>query len=401
MPFSPKAIVIYCGLLLTMTAFSVDITLPAFTLIASELQAEYSSVQLVVPVFIFAAGFGQIVMGPLSDRYGRKPVILAGLAVYCLGAVICLFAPAIEILLLGRAIQGIGAAVGPVVGRAVLRDLFAGPVLAGNIALATMIFAFGPIVAPLLGVAIMQAGSWRYVFLVIVIFGLSLLISGFLRLGETNQRPDLTATRPSTLWKNLRTVMTNQQSRFYVLMTGPIMAMMLSILISIPRVFKEMYDIDGTMFALLFALHGVGIIIGQIVNRRMIAKFGTAATMRAGAILIFAISLFMLVLNYTGAMGPLVLSFTLILFATGYLVVLANATALAIDPHGQIAGFVSSLLGFWSQFFGSLLAVLLAVFIGGDLTSFIAVLAVITGFVMLTLFLYAVLQKSALVSLNK
>ncbi len=400
MPFSPKAIVIYCGLLLTMTAFSVDITLPAFTLIAAELQADYSSVQMVVPVFIFAAGFGQIVMGPLSDRYGRKPVILAGLAVYCLGAVICLFAPAIEILLLGRAIQGIGAAVGPVVGRAVLRDLFAGPVLAGNIALATMIFAFGPIVAPLLGVAIMQAGSWRYVFLVIVIFGLALLISGFLRLGETNQKRDLAATRPSTLWKNLRTVMANPQSRFYVLMTGPIMAMMLSILISIPRVFKEMYDIDGTRFALLFALHGFGIIIGQIINRRMIAKFGTAATMRSGAILIFAISLFMMSLNYTGAMGP-VLSFTLILFATGYLVVLANATALAIDPHGQIAGFVSSLLGFWSQFFGSLLAVLLAVFIGGDLTSFIAVLAVITGFVMLTLFLYAIMQKSALVSLNK
>lgn len=181
---SPGSIVLYCGFLLTVTAFSVDITLPAFGLIAADLGADYGQVQLVVPLFILATGFGQMLAGPLSDRFGRKPVVLGGMALYAAGATICQFAPSIEVLLSGRILQGLGAAAGPVVGRAIIRDLFAGQALARNLALATMIFAFGPIVAPLLGISIMSVGSWRSIFFVITLFGLALLLIGWLALPE-------------------------------------------------------------------------------------------------------------------------------------------------------------------------------------------------------------------------
>jgi len=242
---TPGSIVLYCGFLLTVTAFSVDITLPAFGLIAADLQADYGKVQLIVPLFILATGFGQIIAGPLSDRFGRKPIVLAGMGIYAIGATICQFAPNIEVLLAGRVIQGLGAAAGPVVGRAIIRDLFVGNALARNLALATMIFAFGPIIAPLLGISIMSVGSWRAIFLVITCFGLILLVIGWLALPESNTSKNPMATQPRTLWTNTKTAFANPQSRFYLLMSGPVMAMMIVILVSIPRVFKETFAIEG------------------------------------------------------------------------------------------------------------------------------------------------------------
>lgn len=387
--FSSRALVFYCGILMSITAFSVDITLAAFSFISNELDAPYASVQMIIPVFIISIGFGQIVMGPLSDRFGRKPIIITGLVIYLIGAVICLFAANIEILLLGRAVQGIGAAVGPVLSRAVLRDNFSGPELARNMALATMLFAVGPIVAPLLGAVILQIGSWRYIFLVIVLFSLGVLLTGVWFLQETNRNKDASALSMGRIKNNIQLAFGNRQSRFFILMSGPIMLNILLILICLPRIFKEVYGIEGSWFAVIFAFHGIGIIIGQIVNRRMIPKIGTANAMRVGACVIFASSVLMGVLYYADFLGPYVISAVMALFATGYLVILSNATALALDPMGHIAGFVSSLFGFFAQFISSIAGALLALWIGGDLSSFIIVMLMLTGCLMTILFFWS------------
>lgn len=383
---SPNAIVLYCGLLLSVTAFSVDITLPAFSLIAADLGADYALVQLIIPVFIMATGVGQILGGPLSDRFGRKPVIMTGLSLYSAGAVICHLAPSIEVLLAGRAVQGLGAAVGPVVGRAIIRDLFSGTELARNLALAMMIFAFGPIVAPLLGVSIMTMGSWRLIFLVITAFGLALLFVGAMRLPETIPSRNRDATRPATLRANLAAVMALPESRFYVLMAGPVMAMMLTILVALPRVFNESYGISGTWFAILFALHGLGIIAGQWVNRRMISAWGIVEAVLAGSAIVFLSSLLVAGLPPSGLSHPYMLSAIMILFATSFLIVMSNATALALDPHPAIAGFVSSLVGFFAQLVGSLIAIAAAMWIGGSVLRLGIALSCLTGFVLVMLY---------------
>lgn len=157
------------------------------------------------------------------------------------------------------------------------------------------------------------------------------------------------------------------------------MAMMIIILVSIPRVFKEAFGIEGALFAILFAMHGIGIIIGQIVNRRMIPVLGIATAMKIGAAVLVITSFAMLILNEADLMGPYVLTGSMIGFATGYLVVVSNSMALALDPHGEIAGFVSSLYGFCAQLVASSAAIIIAATIRGDLSAFIWVLLMLSG----------------------
>lgn len=378
-PIGSNSIVLYCGFLLTVTAFSIDITLPAFGLMASDLGAPYSQIQMVVPVFILSAGIGQIFFGPASDSFGRKPLLLFGLGIYVTGALICFFAPFAELLLLGRAVQGFGAASGAVLGRAILKDLFAGNELARNMALATMIFAFGPIVAPILGVSIMALGSWRLIFLMILAFSTCLFLFAILRLPETNTAKNAEAIKPITIWKNSHTVFADQISRTYLLLAGPIMAMMIVILVTIPRVFKEQFGIEGAHFAILFALHGIGIIIGQIINRKIISTMGVNKALLIGASALFLIIILSLMLTLLNWINAYILSSCMILFATSYLVIVSNSSSLVIDRNGDIAGFVSSLLGFSGQLGSSIIAVILAHFIGGDLTTFILALMVLSG----------------------
>lgn len=378
-------LIIFCGFLLSATAVSVDITLPAFSLIAGELPADYATVQLIVPVFIAATGIGQLAMGSLSDRYGRRPVVIAGLSVFAAGSAICLIAPDITTMLTGRAVQGLGASAGPVIGRAILRDRFSGRELARNMALSSMIFAFGPIVAPLAGVGILTLGHWRHIFLAILANSVLLIGFAILRLPETAPRRDPAATRPGVMTANTIAVLGHPQSRFYIMMSGLIMGIMLTVLVSIPRVYAETFGITGTLFALLFAMHGTGIIIGQFANRAIIQAFGTERAMLAGSAVLVVTTLLMAVCHALALLDAYAMSAIMILFATGYLVVLANATALTLDPHGRIAGFVSSFFGFTSQVAGSAVAIILAIVIGGNLIYFVYCMFALTSAVFVLL----------------
>ncbi len=352
-----RALVFYCGLLLTIGAFSVDITLPFFMPMREHFGAGHAAVSATVTLYIGFIGLGQIVFGPLSDRFGRRPAIAAGLAIYLTGAAIALAAPSIEMLLVGRAVQGFGAAVGPVVARHPARPV-QGPTLAQNLAIATGIFSLGPILAPLIGVAIAQAGgSWRSIFVGMLGFGgLLLTIPACARDPATGVpmhcvRPDCCATRAP--------VLAHPQSRHFLLLGPVAQCTMLTIVAGTPRVYEHEFGVTGTLFAVLFALHGLGIIIGQAANHRLIARLGPVRTaLAATAVMIVACSL-IVGFALADALTPYRLSFFVFLFAIGFLIVAANSAAMTLDPHGPIAGFTSSFFGFVSSAVGALFATLI------------------------------------------
>jgi MFS transporter, DHA1 family, multidrug resistance protein len=377
---SRRALIAFCGLLLTVSAFSCDITLPAFWSMQRDLGAEIEWVQAVVPIFLMSQATGQIVFGPVSDRLGRRPVILGGLVLYLVGTVVALAAHSIGTVHIGRAAQGFGSACGIAVGRAVLRDISHGPALAQTMALAMAIFALGPISAPLLGYGLVALGGWRTIFLAMATFAIGLLLVALLRFKETHPAPDPQALRPRRLLQSFGRILANRQARFFLIIATATQFAIISFVSNGPRFFKSAFGIEGLDFALLFAATGLGIVGGQLANNRLIARLGVLATTRLAAGALVAVAAAIVLLSLAGALTGTLFAALMLLFNTSLLVVMANTASLVIDPHREIAGFASSAYGFFTQITGSTAAALtLPVFNGALLPWAMSLLGVMTA----------------------
>ncbi len=362
---SGRFIVFYCGLLMSLGAFSVDITLPSIPAMVDGLAAPYALVQWTVTVYMLVSGIGQLFWGAASDRFGRKATVATGLGLYLAGSLVAMAAPTIGILLAGRALQGLGAASAMVASRAIIRDVYSGEELARNLALASMFFALGPIVAPLVGALIAEFTSWRSIFAVLSAWSVILIVL-LARIPETVARRSHDALSLAVFVERTGRLLRHPQSRLFLVVSAVIMSAMLLILSSAPRIYEANFGIAGITFALFFAVHGTGIIVGQLFNRRLIRKVGTIrATIVGNAVLIGAM-LAMLAVWAAGAMNPFVMSGLFVLFATSYLVVYSNAGAMVLDPHGDIAGHATAIFGFTGQMGAALTVSALVVFVGGD-----------------------------------
>lgn len=373
-----RAIVVYCGLLLALSAFSVDITLPSFPVIEAALAAPEGTVPLTVTVYIFSLGIGQLFWGAICDRYGRRGSIAIGLSVFLAGSVMTIAAPAIGWLLAGRFVQGIGGAVAPVAARAIIRDLFEGSELARNLATATAIFAIGPLVAPLTGVGIAAIAGWRFIFAAMALLS-AILLAALAFLPETHKTPTREATDPAVFWRRTRRILLHPQSAYFLALSAVIMTSMILILGASPAIFESNFGVTGTYFAVLFAAHGLGIIVGQIANRRLIVRFGTGRALIAGNCVLVFTSVCIIALAASGLANALALAALIVLFATSYLIVYSNSAALVLQPHGDIAGHTASIYGFTSQIVSAGVVSLLIFQVQDNLMRFGAALLAICG----------------------
>ena len=359
---------------MSASAFSVDIMLPSFPAMTAALGAPYERVALTVPVYIFALGIGQLFWGSASDRFGRRPTLLIGLSIYLAGSLLSIAAPTIEWLLAGRLLQGVGGAAAAVCSRAIIRDLFSGPELARNLALATAVFALGPIVAPLVGAVIAELSNWRFVFGAQAVLGL-LLLSFLFRLPETIPQRAANALDPAVMLRRARRMIVHPQSGYFLALSGVIMSSILLILSGVPRIFENEFGITGFLFAVFFASHGIGIVIGQIANRRLIPAIGVEGSLIAACVVLVVSTGAIYLLSLAGMLTAILLSALLILFATSYLIVYSNAAALVLDPHGDIAGFAASFYGFISQIVSALIVAVLVYLAGETLEAWSGLLA--------------------------
>lgn len=385
---NPARLTIFCGLLLTAGAFSNDILLPSMFAIQRDFGTSIESVQLVVPVFMVVSALGQLVFGPASDRFGRRHAIIAGLACYLLGSSIAILAGGIAVLLIGRALQGFGSACCQVVARAILRDTNQGPQLAKAMAFATAIFSFGPIGAPLIGILLLGLGSWRTVFGAMLVFGLLMLTASVFLFKETNRNCDPRALEPARLTAAYGRVARHPQSRFFLLTASLLFFGIVSYVANSPRLFKSAFGIDGLHFAMLFATSGLGIMIGQLINSRVISRFGVVTSTKGATVLMAAISTLLMILAATGSLRWW--SFTAMLFCFNalFLVVFSNSASLVIDPHKEIAGLAASAFGCVTQLSGSLLMLVTLPIIRGDLLIWSAGMVVVTTTVSVALLRY-------------
>ena len=367
---NPKQIILYCGLLLSLSAFSVDITLPVFTNIRDSLGVPMESVKFTVPAYLFGFGSGQILFGPLADKYGRRFSIAAGLCLFLLGTLLALFAADINVLILGRLLQGFGGATGIVVSRAIIRDLYQGRELARAMATAMAIFSLGPLIAPLLGYALAVVAGWRAVFAAIFVFGGALLYVALRWLPETAKTRIPDAMTPQRLCAQARRFFTCSRSLYFTFAGAWMTMSMHFYLTNAPQLYQENFNVGGFFFAVLFSTHSIGIIVGQIANRAAIKRFGVIPAITAALILlVVAMTTAITVLLVGGIAAFNVFSFTalILVFVLGYLIVVSNSAAMAMEDHGDIAGFASSIIGLCTFTFGAAAAFLFTLLTDGKL----------------------------------
>lgn len=334
------------AMLSATVAFSIDSMLPALPDIGAELSpTDLNRAQLILTAFVLGMGLGTFVTGPMSDAWGRRPVILGGAALYSVGALLAWAAPSLEWMLAARVLQGLGAAGPRVVAIAMVRDLHAGRDMARITSFIMIVFMIVPAIAPSLGALIINAFGWRAIFLSFLGFSLlTMLWLGFRQpetLDPVNRRP----LRLGLLWQALIEVLANPVTRLSILLQTLAFAMLFGLLSAIQPVFDVAYG-EGDRFPLWFALIAVFSAGGSALNARLIRRLG----IRQMVLTVFTIQTgltgLMLALLFAG-LPPRLEFFILLAWAIGIFMqgglTIGNLSALALEPMGHIAGMAASL----------------------------------------------------------
>jgi DHA1 family bicyclomycin/chloramphenicol resistance-like MFS transporter len=338
--------VVLIAAIMALNPLAMDMMLPALPEIGAAFSVQNANnLQWVLSSFLIGFGVGQFFIGPLSDRFGRRPVLIGGMIVYGIASALTLIAPSFETLLLARALQGLSTAATRVIATSVVRDCYVGRRMASVMSLAQMIFISVPVLAPSLGQLVMMAShEWHSVFVVLLLFGVIVLGWTALRLPETLDDDKRKSLAVSDVLGYFRETLTNRQALGYALAAGCLVGTMFAYVFSAQQVFTQVYQL-GNKFPLAFAAIALGVAIAGFVNARIVGKLGMRVISHAALIGFMASSFAMMIAaSFSVLVLPLYMALaTLTMFTFGLMI--SNFTALAMEPLGHIAGTASSLYG--------------------------------------------------------
>jgi MFS transporter, DHA1 family, multidrug resistance protein len=338
--------IILLAALTGMTALSIDMNLPAMPQLQQVFGAGVSAVQLTLSLFLAGFAVGQLVCGPLSDRFGRRPVLLAGLAVFSAAGLLCAASVSLPMLVAGRFVQGLGASVGPIIARAVVRDCFNSREASSVLSRITQVMIIAPLIAPTLGGYLLVSLGWSSIFIVLGICGTILLAVSWLRLFETlpPTAPDESAGTNS-LWRDFGTVLAHRSSLRHTLTSAFSYAGMFAYISGSPFVLIDVFKVAESNFGYFFALTAVAVMLGASANRFLVKKVSPAILLRVGVYFLFAAGILLVLLVSFNAGGLAGVISPMVLYMFGLGLVQPNATTAAMAPHGRLAGLSSSLIG--------------------------------------------------------
>jgi DHA1 family bicyclomycin/chloramphenicol resistance-like MFS transporter len=342
--------------LMSLVALSIDAMLPALGEIGRELGAgNLNSVQLVVSVMFLGMAAGQLFYGPLSDSVGRKPALLAGLALYAVGCLISLFSRSFSVMLAGRLVQGLGAAGPRIVSIALIRDLYDGRRMARVMSLVMAIFIAVPIVAPALGQAILLVASWRAIFGVFLSIAAVASVWFTLRQGETlapGRRIPFTRSR---IVGGLREVLGSRTAVGYAITAGLVLGGSVGYLSTAQQVFQEQYGL-GRRFPLYFALLATALGAASLLNAHLVTRFRMRPLARGALLAVAGLSVTFFAIAYSSSGHPPLWALVAYLFGTFLFqgTLFGNLTALAMKPLAHIAGMGAAVVGALSTFISAL-----------------------------------------------
>lgn len=332
------------ALLTALGPVAVDMYLPSFPEIGRLLGASPATVQLTLSLYMVAYAVGQIVYGPLSDRFGRIPVLRTALAIYCAASLACALAPTIETLLAARALQALGSSGAIVLARAIVRDLYSGARAGRELSLMGAIMALAPVGAPMIGGVLQSTFGWRSHFVLQIAFGLVAAFFVWRKLPETLRAQTPGPFSPGAIWAGYREIMRNRAVLAYIGMLSISFAGVFAWISGSSFVLQEIYGLSALQFGLAFAAGSCGYLAGTALAAYIVTRLGLDRTIGIGAAGVAGGGLAAAAAVGAGTSAvPLVAAFAL--YATGMGMVQPQTIAGAMMPFPHRAGTASSLVG--------------------------------------------------------
>jgi DHA1 family bicyclomycin/chloramphenicol resistance-like MFS transporter len=341
----PGSLVWILGALAAFGAMSVDMYLPSLPTIGRDLSATAGRVQLTLSAFFIGFAVGQLVYGPLSDRFGRLPVLIVGLGSYIVTSAFCALSPSIEALIGFRLLHALGGGAGTVVARAIVRDRFPIDQRARVLSLMMLVTGLAPLLAPLVGGYVLKWFGWRAIFWLLTGFGTGCLIAVLVWLSESNPARHRDKASLVTVFAGYGEVFADIRALGCILAGGFAFAGMFAYISGTPFIYIELFGVPPEAYGYLFGLNIVSMMIGTFFNSRLVAQYGAKRLMAVGSILAACAATALLVVAWTAAGGLIGIVIPLFFYIGSLNLIVANAIALATENFPHRAGAVVALFG--------------------------------------------------------
>ncbi|WP_455915290.1 multidrug effflux MFS transporter [Pantoea agglomerans] len=376
------------GLLAALGPLCIDLYLPALPSLAKDLQTPTATAQLSLTAGLIGLGLGQLIFGPMSDKFGRIKPLLISLVLLLIASVGCALAQNINQLLLARLCEGLFGAGGAVLSRAIARDMYSGHELTRFFALLMLVNGLAPIAAPVMGGALMAVLDWRGLFMVIAAIAALLFVLAKVKLTETLIPERRSQGSIFSAWAALGSVIKHRPFMGFCLTQGFMMSGMFAYIGASPFVLQQLYGLSPQAFSFCFAANGVGLILASQISARLSPLFGEYRVVKGALTLAFVSSGSLLITGLTGAALPMVLVALFFSVASNGAVGVA-AASLAMQSQGHRAGSASAVMGVTMFTLGGIAVPVTG--IGG--TSVLTMTATIFGCYMLAITLFILLTK--------
>ena len=376
--------VIMLGALACLPALTVDMYLPALPQVASDLGASDPLVQLTVSCMLVGGALGQLVIGPLTDRFGRRLPLMIGIGMHVLVSLACALVDDVYMLVGLRLVQGFFNSAASVAAMATVRDRFAGAEAARILSRLMLVIGVAPMLAPSLGSIVLEAFTWRWIFVVLALIGASLAVIVFFVMPETNPAARRTTGGASSVLRGYRTLLRDRHFMALALIPGLGMGVVMSYVVGSPFVFQQGYGLTHGQFSLLFAINGLGLVLSAQVNASLVRRVAPIRLLRTALVAQLVMSALLVVVAVTqlGGLIGLLAALWLVLAFQG--LIPANASALALSRHGEIAGTSAAMIGAVQSLLAGLVSPIVGL-LGSDTTAMSSVMlgACVTAFAVL------------------
>jgi MFS transporter, DHA1 family, multidrug resistance protein len=373
--------VAFTSILGALTAFgpmSIDMYLPALPAVAASFGTSASRVQLTLSAFFLGFAAGQLVYGPLSDHWGRRPPLLAGTGLYVIASLLCAIATRVEWLIPLRLLQGVAACAGPLIARAVVRDVYERDRAAYMLSLLMLIMGAAPLTAPLLGGQLLLVLGWRSIFATQGGFGALCFFGARLGLAETLDEAKRSRAGVRAMAVRYGTLLRSRDFMGYAVSSGAAYAGMFAYFAGSPFVFIRLYGVPPQNYGFLFALNVIGLMVCAAANSRLVLRYGPDRVLRRGVAAVSVAGAALVLAAITGWGGLAGLVVPLLAFIASISFIGANAMAGALSTFRYVAGTASALAGTIQFGLGALSAAAVGAFYNGTAVPMAVVIA-LTG----------------------